>query len=638
MSPLRPPVPAHRPESAFSMDLFAGSDQPYRVLARTYRPQKLSELIGQDALVRTLTNAMASGRVAHAFLLSGIRGVGKTTTARIIARGLNCTGPDGQGGPTPEPCGECSSCRSLVEERPLDVIEMDAATRTGIDDIREIVDAVRYAPTASRYKIYIIDEIHMLSEKAFNGLLKTLEEPPPHAKFIFATTEVRKLPVTVLSRCQRFDLKRVETPVLEAHLARITEAERIEVAGDALRLVARAAEGSVRDALSLLDQAIVLGQGTVDAATVAGMLGLGDRELVLDLFERVMGGDAAGALDSFRELFALGAEPAAVLEDLLEIAHWVSCLEVDRDATSIFAGTPEPMAAGRRLAERLDLAVLARAWQVLLKGLDEVRGAPHAAAAAEMVLLRLAAMGRLPTPGELARRLDGAEIADDRKPAASSPPAAPRSPLPTPPLARVAPLQPSPPDQRRNPARASPPAGRRPEQSDRGASEPVDFADLVRLLNRHGERLLAAALHQGAHLVAFQKDRLELRLDPHLPGDLVGRLSEALLRLTGRRWLIALSQSAGAASLADQAVANRERLIRELAEHEAVREVLDAFPGARIIDIRDRIPADDRTDAPATGDEARYEDNEHEVDHRPLDDDEADEDGASGHDDSRMER
>ncbi len=223
------------------MDLFAGSAQPYRVLARTYRPQKLSELIGQDALVRTLTNAMATGRVAHAFLLSGIRGVGKTTTARIIARGLNCTGPDGQGGPTPEPCGECGSCRSLAEERPLDVIEMDAATRTGIDDIREIVDAVRYAPTASRYKIYIIDEIHMLSEKAFNGLLKTLEEPPPHAKFIFATTEVRKLPVTVLSRCQRFDLKRVEAPVLEAHLARIAGVEQIEAEAEALGLIARAA-------------------------------------------------------------------------------------------------------------------------------------------------------------------------------------------------------------------------------------------------------------------------------------------------------------------------------------------------------------------------------------------------------------
>ncbi len=368
------------------------------------------------------------------------------------------------------------------------------------------------------------------------------------------------------------------------------------------------------------------------------MLGFGDRQKLLDLFERVMGGDAGGVLDGFRELFALGAEPVAVIEDLLEIAHWVSCLEVDRDATSIFAGTPETVAAGRRLAERLDLAVLARAWQVLLKGVDEVRGAPHAATAAEMVLLRLAAMGNLPTPGELARRLDGAEDAGDG-PRAATPAAPARSPLPTPPLARVAPLQPSPPTAGpRSPVRSPPPADRRPERPEARGSEPRDFADLVRLLNRHGERLLAAALHQGAHLVAFQKDRLELRLDPHLPGDLVGRLSEALLRLTGRRWLIALSQSPGEPSLADQAVTNRERLIRELAEHETVREVLNAFPGARIIDIRDRITAEERLDAATLGDDDGYGDDGHELAHRPLDDDEAGENGGHGHDDSRMER
>ncbi len=592
------------------MDLLAGSDQPYRVLARAYRPQKLSELIGQDALVRTLTNAMRSGRVAHAFLLAGIRGIGKTTAARIIARGLNCTGTDGAGGPTPEPCGRCASCRSLAEGRSLDVIEMDAATRTGIDDIREIVDAVRYAPAASRYKIYIIDEIHMLSEKAFNGLLKTLEEPPPHAKFIFATTEVRKLPVTVLSRCQRFDLKRVEPSVLEAHLARIAEAERVATRGEALGLIARAAEGSVRDALSLLDQAIVLAEGAVDTAIVAQMLGLGDRQKLLGLFERLVAGDAPAALDRFRELFGLGAEPASVIEDLLEIAHWVSCLGIDRDAGSIFAGTPEAMAAGRGLAGRLDLAVLARAWQVLLKGLDEVRAAPDAAIAAEMVLLRLAAMGTLPTPGELARRLEETGLGGTD---AAAPPARPRPPLPSPPLARAAPLEPSPPPRDSRPA---PGTGR----------EPRDFADLVRLLNRHGERLLAAALHQGAHLVSFQKDRLELRLDPHLPTDLVGRLSEALLRLTGRRWLIALTQKGGAASLAEQAAADRERLIQELGRHATVREVLEAFPGARIIDIRERSrpePEDHRSGPHG----ARWPDATEAPDDEPL-----------GHDDSRMER
>ncbi len=609
------------------MDPASPSAQPYRVLARTYRPQRLSELIGQEALVRTLTNAMASGRIAHAFLLSGIRGIGKTTTARIIAKGLNCTAQDG---PTPEPCGVCPSCRSLVEERPMDVIEMDAATRTGIDDIREIVDAVRYAPAASRYKIYIIDEVHMLSEKAFNGLLKTLEEPPPHAKFIFATTEVRKLPVTVLSRCQRFDLKRVEAPVLETHLARIADQERVTVEPEALSLMARAAEGSVRDALSLLDQAIALSDGPVTTAAVAGMLGLGDRQRLIDLFAAVIGGDASATLDRSRELYRLGAEPAAVLQDLLEIAHWLSCLIVDRDATSSFATTPEAVTTARALAQKLDLAVLARAWQVLLKGLDEVRAAPDAGEALEMVLLRLSAMGHLPTPAELIKAFDrdagrttgpGRTMANDGSPMAGSQPQAPTQPPAPPPVARIAPLEPRPdaagdhgsrrsaPEQR-SPARHAPGRGhgteprspaRRPE---RQPIEPSDFADLVRLLHTHGQPLLASYLKEGAHLICFQKDRIELHLASGLPRDISGRLSEALLALTGRRWLIALSASGGAASLAEQEAENRQRLIESVAEHAAVRAVLDAFPGATIVDIREarrearRDPGPDREPGP----------------------------------------
>ncbi len=582
---------------------------PYRVLARTYRPQRLSELIGQEALVRTLTNAMASGRIAHAFLLAGIRGIGKTTTARIIAKGLNCTAQDG---PTPEPCGECPSCRSLVEERPMDVIEMDAATRTGIDDIREIVDAVRYAPAASRYKIYIIDEVHMLSEKAFNGLLKTLEEPPPHAKFIFATTEVRKLPVTVLSRCQRFDLKRVEVSVLEAHLARIAEREGVTVEPAALALMARAAEGSVRDSLSLFDQAIALSDGPVTMAAVAAMLGLGDRQRLIDLFAAVLGGDGAATLERSRELYRLGAEPAAVLQDLLEIGHWLSCLKVGADAASPFATTPQAVAAGRALAEKLDLAVLARAWQVLLKGLDEVRGAPDAGQALEMVLLRLSAMGQLPTPGEVIKALERREAAgrgNGGAPAAGSRPQAPTTPPAPPPMARVAPLEPRPvpgaPSEQamqrgavEQPAQRSPSlhTPRSPSAADRSRSgqrparafaEPADFADLVRLLHGHGQPLLASYLKEGAHLIGFQKDRIELRLAPGLPRDISGKLSEALLELTGRRWLIALSQEGGAASLAEQEAVRRRLMIEEVAEHAAVREVLDAFPGATIVDIRE---------------------------------------------------
>jgi DNA polymerase III subunit gamma/tau len=591
------------------MDPASASAQPYRVLARTYRPQRLSELIGQDALVRTLTNAMASGRIAHAFLLAGIRGIGKTTTARIIAKGLNCTGQDGQGGPTPEPCGICPSCRSLVEERPMDVIEMDAATRTGIDDIREIVDAVRYAPAASRYKVYIIDEVHMLSEKAFNGLLKTLEEPPPHAKFIFATTEVRKLPVTVLSRCQRFDLKRVEALVLEAHLARIATKESVTVEPEALALLARAAEGSVRDALSLLDQAIALSDGPVTTSAVAGMLGLGDRQLLIDLFADVIGGKAAAGLDRSRELYRLGAEPTAVLLDLLEIAHWLSCSKIDRYAGSAFATTPEAVAAGQALAEKLDLAVLARAWQVLMKGLDEVRAAPDAAQALEMVLLRLAAMGPLPTPGEVLDALGRAEArtsGNGGAPASGSRPQAPTRPPAPPPMARIAPLEPRreetrtssdggqrPVPDQRSPARHAPDAGssaHRPKAGQlaaRAPTEPADFADLVRLLHRRGQPLLASYLKEGAHLIGFQKDRIELRLAPGLPRDISGKLSEALLEMTGRRWLIALSQNGGAASLAEQEADERQRLIQAVAEDAAVREVLDAFPGATIVDIRD---------------------------------------------------
>ncbi len=572
------------------MDQASASAQPYRVLARTYRPERLSALIGQEPLVRTLSNAMRSGRIAHAFLLAGIRGIGKTTTARIIARGLNCTGPDGQGGPTPEPCGDCPSCRALREERPIDVIEMDAATRTGIDDIREIVDAVRYAPAASRYKIYIIDEVHMLSEKAFNGLLKTLEEPPPHAKFIFATTEVRKLPVTVLSRCQRFDLKRVEPAVLEAHLATILDKEGLTAEAEALQLIARAAEGSVRDSLSLLDQAIALSDGPVTASAVAGMLGLGDRQRLIDLFEAVAAGEAARALDGFRELFRLGAEPAAVLQDLLEISHWLSCLKVDRDAASVFATTPEAVAAGQQLAARLGLAVLARAWQVLLKGLDEVRAAPDAAASAEMILLRLAAMGPLPTPGEVIRQLRDSGRAPAAAAARSAPgsrPQAPTTPPAVPPLARVAPLAPRSGDEGGGQPRLVPGSGSNRRARPPAPAEPEDFADLVRLLAGRGEPLLASYLREGAHLVAFQPERIELRLAAGLPRDIPGRLSEALLALTGRRWLIALSQAQGAPTLAETAAAERADAFAAVAREAVVREVLEAFPGARIVDIRE---------------------------------------------------
>ncbi|HZA66627.1 MAG TPA: DNA polymerase III subunit gamma/tau, partial [Geminicoccaceae bacterium] len=381
--------------------------RPYRVLARTYRPQRLSELIGQDALVRTLANALRSGRVAHAFLLTGIRGVGKTTTARIIARALNCLGADGHGQPTPEPCGVCEPCVAIAEGRHVDVLEMDAATRTGIDDIREIVDSVRYAPSSARHKVYIIDEVHMLSEKAFNGLLKTLEEPPPQTIFIFATTEVRKVPVTVLSRCQRFDLRRIDGELLQRHLVGIAEREQVPVDPGALALIVRAAEGSVRDGLSLLDQAMALAAGDgapITAAHVQAMLGLADRSRVLDLFEQVARGAIKEALDGLAELYELGSEPEAVLQDLLEISHWLTRIKVAPEAAERFGVAQQDVVRGRALAEALSVPVLARAWQMLLKGLDDVRLAPSPLLAAEMVLVRLAYAADLPPPSELVRR------------------------------------------------------------------------------------------------------------------------------------------------------------------------------------------------------------------------------------------
>src|SRR5882757_2130318 len=370
----------------------------YRVLARKYRPTTFADMIGQDALVRTLTNAIASGRLAHAFVLTGVRGVGKTTTARILARALNCVGPDGKGGPTADPCGVCEPCRTILADRNVDVMEMDAASRTGVDDIREIIDGVRYGPVASRYKIYIIDEVHMLSKNAFNALLKTLEEPPPHVKFVFATTEIRKVPVTVLSRCQRFDLRRVEGGVLVNHLAGICAKERVKIEEAALALIARAAEGSVRDSLSLFDQAIAHAAGAVRAEDVRQMLGLADRSRIIDLFEQLARGDIASAFKEFREQYDTGADPIVVLSDLAEFVNFVTRVKiVPATADNVAFGETERLRA-RDFAAKLSMRVLSRMWQMLLKGITEVQAATRPAAAAEMVLVRIAYVADMPTP------------------------------------------------------------------------------------------------------------------------------------------------------------------------------------------------------------------------------------------------
>src|SRR5256885_2492652 len=377
----------------------------YRVLARKYRPQTFAEVIGQEAMVRTLSNAIAEGRIAQAFILTGVRGVGNTTTARTIAGALNCVGIDGAGGPTISPCGECVHCGSIAEDRHVDVIEMDAASRTGVDDIRDLTEGVRYRPVSARYKVYIIDEVHMLSKNAFNALLKTLEEPPPDVKFVFATTEVHKVPVTVLSRCQRFSLRRVPIEQLVAHCRQMASAEAVEIAPAALGLIARAADGSVRDGLSLLDQAIALSAGKIEEAAVRDMLGIADRGLVFDLFETVLKGDAANALAQMQSLYEGGADPLMVLQDLLDLTHFVTRLKLAPEA-----GSGDPLEEGDRerarpLAAALSMPVLTRAWQMLLKGIEEVQTAPLPGQAAEMVLIRLAYVADLPVPAELVRDL-----------------------------------------------------------------------------------------------------------------------------------------------------------------------------------------------------------------------------------------
>ncbi|MGH6959849.1 MAG: DNA polymerase III subunit gamma/tau, partial [Dongiaceae bacterium] len=399
------------------MPAVADTARTYRVLARKYRPASFAQLIGQDAMVRTLTNAFASGRIAQAFMLTGVRGVGKTTTARIIARGLNCIGPDGSGEPTAEPCGVCDNCIAIAEDRHVDVLEMDAASRTGVGEMRELLDGVRYRPVSARYKVYIIDEVHMLSPQAFNALLKTLEEPPAHVKFIFATTEIRKVPVTVLSRCQRFDLRRIDVETLIRLYTDVAAAESVRIAPSALALIARAADGSARDGLSLLDTAIARAEGEIDEAQLRDMLGLADRTQLFELFDRLMLGDVAGALALFGDMYAAGADPAVVLQDLLELTHWLTRLKVVPTVADA-PGVPEiERSRGGELATKLSAAQLARIWQLLLKGLGEVQAAPSPLQAAEMVLIRLTHAAELPTPADLVRQLQGNGAGDERAPA-----------------------------------------------------------------------------------------------------------------------------------------------------------------------------------------------------------------------------
>ncbi|XDA97011.1 DNA polymerase III subunit gamma/tau [Sulfitobacter sp. LCG007] len=555
---------------------------PYKVLARKYRPETFADLVGQDAMVRTLRNAFEADRIAQAFILTGIRGTGKTTTARIVAKGLNCIGPDGEGGPTTEPCGVCEHCRAIMEGRHVDVLEMDAASRTGVGDIREIIDSVHYRAASARYKIYIIDEVHMLSTSAFNALLKTLEEPPAHVKFIFATTEIRKVPVTVLSRCQRFDLRRIEPEVMIGLMRRIVEAEGAEIADDALALITRAAEGSARDATSLLDQAISHGAGETTADQVRAMLGLADRGRVLDLFDMVLKGDAAGALSELGAQYADGADPMAVLRDLAEITHWVSVVKITPSAAEDPTVSPDERARGQAMAEKLPMRVLTRLWQMLLKTLEEVAQAPNAMMAAEMAIIRLTHVADLPSPEELVRKLK-----DETPP----PPSGPGGGHPAPsaaPRTEAAP-RPAPAPARNEAPRASGGGAARAAlalQVEDGLARYASFDHVVELIRTHRDAKLLVEVETDLRLVSFQPGRIEFQPTERAPADLAQRLGHRLQNWTGHRWAVSVVSSGGGKTIDEVRNAQRYALEEKAREHPLMQAVLAIFPEARITAIR----------------------------------------------------
>ncbi len=557
--------------------------KPYLVLARKYRPQTFEDLIGQDAMVRTLKNAFQSGRIAQGYMLTGVRGVGKTTTARIIARALNYSKPGEDIGPTIDMPDFGEHCQAIIESRHVDVVEMDAASHTGIDDIREIIEAVRYKPAYARYKVFIIDEVHMLSKAAFNGLLKTLEEPPPHVKFIFATTEIRKVPVTVLSRCQRFDLRRVDTALLTAHFARLVKTEGQKAEPEALSLIARAAEGSVRDGLSILDQALAHGRGNVKAADVLAMLGLADRGRVYDLLEAVLGGEPKVAIALIEALHMDGADPVQIVGDLAEAVHAATRIKVaGEDAASALSAGER--ARAKAVADRLSMGALARAWQMLLTGLDEVGRAPRGMTAAEMLLIRMCYASSLPPPDEIIRRLtDQSANQTKREPSGNESRPHPYVPdssaivADTPPARRAV-----------SGENSIVPEARLPEQAAANAAPRLQtFAEVVALAAEKRDVILKMALEDAAELVRFKSGHIELHLLPDAPKDFANDLGRKLKHWTGERWMISVTEERGATPLGVVRREREARLFEEARRHPAVQSVLRHFPEAEITAVRE---------------------------------------------------
>ncbi len=537
----------------------------YRVLARKYRPSNFTELVGQDGMVQTLKNSIISGRIAHAFMLTGVRGVGKTTTARIIAKALNCARLGGSGLETADPCGSCESCRAISEDRHIDVVEMDAASRTGVDDIRELIDGVRYRPSGGRFKIYIIDEVHMLSKNAFNALLKTLEEPPEHVKFIFATTEIRKVPVTVLSRCQRFDLKRINVGVLTAHLQIIAKKENIKTDTHALQLISNAADGSVRDGLSLLDQAISLSDGALTGTIVQSMLGLVDRSNIYDLYESLMKGDIKTALETFSSMYENGAEPALVLQDLLDVTYWVTRLKIDPNISETEFASEIEQLRGSHLANKVEMSTLTRNWQLIIKGLKETTNAPAPRQAAEMVMVRLAYAADLPPATTLIEKIESDSSTSKANKEKTSPPSnvIPRNSIPD--------------------ERAVSAAPNLKVNNDLQTSiSPKNFQEVVDLFDSRKEAAICSNLRRNIHLVHFEPGHIEIRPNAHAPRDLASRAAAKLSDWTRTRWVVSISQETGKPTLEEQSQAREQQKKDAIEMLPAVRAIKKAFPGAAI--------------------------------------------------------
>ncbi|RRI06301.1 DNA polymerase III subunit gamma/tau [Mesorhizobium tamadayense] len=574
-------------ENSGSESLVTGKAGAYRVLARKYRPSNFSELIGQEPMVRTLTNAFATGRIAQAWMLTGVRGVGKTTTARILARALNY-----KTATVDQPSVDLSipgeHCQAIMEGRHVDVIEMDAASHTGIDDIRDIIDRVRYAPVSARYKVYIIDEVHMLSTQAFNGLLKTLEEPPPHVKFIFATTEIRKVPITVLSRCQRFDLRRIDAGALVAHLSSIAAKEGISVDDEALAMIARAAEGSARDSLSILDQAIAHGSGIVSGEAVRAMLGLADRARIIDLFEHIMKGDVAAALAEFRAQYDTGADPAAVLTDIAEFNHLVTRLRFVPAAADDASLSEDERRRGAEFASTLSVRVLSRTWQMLLKGIPEVQSSNRPVSAAEMVLIRLAHAADLPTLDEALKSLEGAAPVPNGAPRANGAPAGNGGGATAVAQARVPGSTGGAQTMRLVEAQPMPAAFvPAPEPVVETPAVPVkSLADIAALADANRDIAFKVLVKRCVRLVRIEPGRIDVSLTDDAPKMLLNDLTAKLRAWTGRNWLVSLSKEEGGQTLAELETTKRENAFSDAKSDPTVAAILARFPGAKIIDVR----------------------------------------------------